>query len=214
MKIKICGMREAANLLAVADFDPDFLGFIFYPKSARYVGDSLDPIQVRSLPATIAKVGVFVDADLAEVKAINCAYTLDYVQLHGHETPEYCQQARAAGLHVIKAFAVGETFDFESLAAYEPSCDYFLFDTKGALPGGNGTAFDWQLLAGYPGTTPFLLSGGLGPANLAALLEFHHPQLAGFDFNSHLETAPGVKDVAATGALLQRLHQLTATHNS
>jgi phosphoribosylanthranilate isomerase len=207
MKIKICGMREAANLLAVADFDPDFLGFIFYRKSARYVGDTLNPVQVRSLPSAIAKVGVFVDADLAEVRATNCAYTLDYVQLHGHETPEYCQQARAAGLHVIKAFAVGETFDFTSLAAYEASCDYFLFDTKGALPGGNGTAFDWQLLAGYTGTTPFLLSGGLGPANLAALLNFHHPQLVGFDFNSHLETAPGMKDVVATRALLQQLHQ-------
>ena len=210
MKIKICGMREAANLLAVADFDPDFLGFIFYRKSARYVGDTLDPVQVRSLPAAIAKVGVFVDADLTEVKATNCAYTLDYVQLHGHETPDYCRQARAAGLHVIKAFAVGESFDFSILAAYEPSCDYFLFDTKGALPGGNGTAFDWQLLAGYTGSTPFLLSGGLGPTNLAALLDFHHPQLAGFDFNSQLETAPGLKDVAATRQLLQQLHQQSA----
>jgi phosphoribosylanthranilate isomerase len=210
MKIKICGMREAANLLAVADFDPDFLGFIFYRKSARYVGDSLDPIQVRSLPATIAKVGVFVDADLAEVRAINCAYTLDYVQLHGHESPTYCQQAKKAGLRVIKAFAVGDAFDFASLAAYEASCDFFLFDTKGALPGGNGTAFDWQLLAGYTGTTPFLLSGGLGPNNLAALLDFRHPQLVGFDFNSHLETAPGVKDVAATRQLLQQLHHRPA----
>ncbi len=210
MKIKICGMREAANLLAVADFDPDFLGFIFYRKSARYVGDTLDPAQVRSLPAAIAKVGVFVDADLTEVRATNCAYTLDYVQLHGSETPDYCRQARAAGLHVIKAFAVGEGFDFSILVAYEPSCDYFLFDTKGALPGGNGTAFDWQLLAGYTGTTPFLLSGGLGPANLAELLDFHHPQLAGFDFNSHLETAPGLKDIAATRALLQQLHQQSA----
>ncbi|MBJ6143627.1 phosphoribosylanthranilate isomerase [Hymenobacter sp. BT559] len=210
MKIKICGMREAANLLAVADFDPDFVGFIFYPKSARYVGDSLDPVQVRSLPTTIAKVGVFVDADLTEVRAINCAYTLDYVQLHGHESPAYCQQAHDAGLHVIKAFAVGDTFDFSALAAYEPSCDFFLFDTKGALPGGNGTAFDWQILAGYTGTTPFLLSGGLGPDNLGALLDFHHPQLVGFDFNSHLEIAPGVKDVAATRGLLQRLHQQSA----
>lgn len=205
MKIKICGMREVGNSLAVADLHPDFLGFIFYPKSARYMRETLDPAQVRSLPASIAKVGVFVDADLAVVQATAAAYALDYVQLHGHETPAYCQQARGAGLHVIKAFAVGETFDFASLAAYEASCDFFLFDTKGALPGGNGTAFDWQILAGYTGATPFFLSGGLGPANLTALLDFHHPQLAGFDFNSHLETAPGVKDVAATEQLVQRL---------
>jgi len=211
MRIKICGMREAGNLWAIAGFAPDFLGFIFYKKSTRYMGDTLDPNELRSLPQSICKVGVFVDEPLASVQTIHCQYTLDYVQLHGHETPAYCQQARAAGLRIIKAFAVGETFDFTSLAAYEPSCDFFLFDTKGALPGGNGTAFDWQLLAGYAGTTPFLLSGGLGPDNLSALLDFHHPRLVGFDFNSHLETAPGVKDVAATQQLLQQLHHQSAT---
>lgn len=210
MRIKICGMREAGNLWAIADLSPDFLGFIFYEKSARYMRETLDPAQVRSLPPGIAKVGVFVDADLADVQATAYAYTLDYVQLHGHETPTYCQQARDLGLHVIKAFAVGETFDFASLTEYEASCDFFLFDTKGALPGGNGTTFDWQILAGYTGSTPFLLSGGLGPKNLAALLGFHHPQLYGFDFNSHLETAPGVKDVVATRELLQLIHRQSA----
>ncbi|RZK15854.1 MAG: phosphoribosylanthranilate isomerase [Hymenobacter sp.] len=210
MRIKICGMREAGNLWAIADFLPDFLGFIFYKKSARYMGDTLDPNELRGLPQTICKVGVFVDEPLANLQTINCKYTLDYVQLHGAETPAYCQQARAAGLRLIKAFAVGDTFDFSTLTAYEASCDFFLFDTKGALPGGNGTAFDWQILAGYAGTTPFLLSGGLGPDNLSALLDFHHPQLVGFDFNSHLETAPGVKDIATTRTLLQQLHQQSA----
>jgi len=210
MKIKICGMREAGNLWAIADLSPDMLGFIFYEKSARYVGNTLDPAQVRSLPPSITKVGVFVDASLAEVQATAATYLLDYVQLHGHETPAYCQQAKDSGLHVIKAFAVGETFDFESLAVYKASCDLFLFDTKGALPGGNGTTFNWQLLANYAGPVPFLLSGGLGPNNLAALLNFHHPQLYGFDFNSHLETAPGLKDVAATRELLQLIHGQSA----
>jgi phosphoribosylanthranilate isomerase len=210
MRIKICGMREAGNLWAIADLSPDLLGFIFYEKSARYMRETLDPAQVRSLPPSIAKVGVFVDADLAEVQATACAYTLDYVQLHGHETPAYCQQARDAGLRVIKAFAVGETFDFANLAEYEAGCDFFLFDTKGALPGGNGTAFDWQILAGYTGSVPFLLSGGLGLDNLVTLLDFHHPQLYGFDFNSHLETAPGLKDVAATRPLLQLIHRQSA----
>jgi phosphoribosylanthranilate isomerase len=210
MRIKICGMREAGNLWAIADLSPDLLGFIFYEKSSRYMRETLDPAQVRSLPATIAKVGVFVDASLHEVQTTAATYLLDFVQLHGHETPAYCQQARYLGLHVIKAFAVGETFDFASLAEYEASCDFFLFDTKGALPGGNGTTFDWQLLANYAGPVPFLLSGGLGPDNLAALLDFHHPQLYGFDFNSHLETAPGLKDVAATRELLQLIHRQSA----
>lgn len=203
-------MREAGNVWAIADLSPDLLGFIFYDKSARYMRETLDPAQVRSLPPNIAKVGVFVDASLADLQATTATYLLDYVQLHGHETPAYCQQARALGLRIIKAFAVGETFDFASLADYEASCDFFLFDTKGALPGGNGTAFDWQILAGYTGAVPFFLSGGLGPDNLAALLDFHHPQLYGFDFNSHLETAPGLKNVATTRELLQLLHHQSA----
>lgn len=205
MRIKICGMREAGNLWAIADLSPDFLGFIFYEKSSRCMRETLDPAQVRSLPTNIAKVGVFVDADLVEVQATAATYMLDFVQLHGHETASYCQQARELGLHIIKAFAVGETFDFASLTEYETSCDFFLFDTKGALPGGNGTTFNWQILASYAGSVPFLLSGGLGPDNLTALLDFHHPQLYGFDFNSHLETAPGLKDVAATRELLNSI---------
>jgi len=205
MKVKICGMREAANILALADFNPDFLGFIFYQKSARCASEVLDTELLRSLPESIAKVGVFVDAPLPELLATTCQYSLDYVQLHGHETPAYCQAARAQGLRVIKAFSVGDSFDFDTLAAYAPACELFLFDTKGQHPGGNGHAFDWQLLHGYHGPTPFLLSGGLGPANVDELLRFEHPQLAGYDFNSLLELAPGLKDVEATAQLLARL---------
>jgi len=210
MKVKICGMREAANILAVADFNPDFLGFIFYEKSARYAGEVLNTEVLRSLPAAISKIGVFVDAPLAELLATTALYSLDYAQLHGHETPAYCQAVRAQGLRVIKAFAVDADFDFDTLAAYAPYCDLFLFDTKGKQPGGNGYAFDWQLLHRYHGSTPFLLSGGLGPANVDEVLRFQHPQLVGYDVNSLLETAPGHKDVEATARLLTRLHEQPA----
>jgi phosphoribosylanthranilate isomerase len=210
MKVKICGMREAANIMAVADFNPDFLGFIFYEKSARYAGEVLDKDLLRSLPASIAKVGVFVDAPLPELFAATCQYGFDYVQLHGRETPAYCQAVRAHGLRVIKAFAVDADFDFSTLAEYAPACNLFLFDTKGKHPGGNGHAFDWQLLHQYHGTTPFLLSGGLGPANVDDALRFRHPQLVGYDVNSLLETAPGHKDVEATARLLTRLHEQPA----
>jgi phosphoribosylanthranilate isomerase len=210
MKVKICGMREAANILSVADFNPDFLGFIFYEKSARYAGEVLDTEVLRSLPASICKVGVFVDAPLAELFATTCQYSLDYVQLHGHETPAYCQAVRAHGLRVIKAFAVDADFDFDTLAGYAPACELFLFDTKGRHPGGNGYAFDWQLLHRYQGPTPFLLSGGLGPNNVEEVLRFRHPQLVGYDANSLLETAPGHKDVEATARLLTRLHEQPA----
>lgn len=200
-------MQAAGNLWAVSELNPDFLGFIFYEKSPRCVREVLDPAQVRSLPAPICKVGVFVDADLADVRAQALRFGLDYVQLHGHETPYYCQRAQAQGLRIIKAFAVDNAFDFRELMAYEPVCDYFLFDTKGELPGGNGTAFDWSVLAGYTGSTPFLLAGGLGLHNLPELLGLEHPQLYGFDFNSQLELAPGLKDVVATQQLVTHLHQ-------
>lgn len=213
MQVKICGMREAANILAVADFNPDFLGFIFYAKSPRYVGDALDPELLRSLPDSVRTVGVFVDELLPTVLATATRYGLDYVQLHGHETPAYCQAAHAQHLRVIKAFSIAERFDFNTLAAYAPYCEFFLFDTKGAQPGGNGTAFDWRVLADYHGPTPFLLSGGLGPGNADELRNFQHPQLAGYDFNSHLETAPALKDVAATRQLLNQL-RTQPTHNS
>lgn len=205
MQVKICGMREAANLRDIASLSPDFVGFIFYAKSARFVADALDAEALRALPASVRKVGVFVDADLPTVLATATRYGLDYVQLHGHETPAYCQAAHAQRLCVIKAFSIAERFDFNTLAAYAPYCEFFLFDTKGAQPGGNGTAFDWRVLADYHGPTPFLLSGGLGPGNADELRNFQHPQLAGYDFNSHLETAPALKDVAATQQLLARL---------
>jgi phosphoribosylanthranilate isomerase len=212
MKVKICGMREAANILAVVDFNPDFLGFIFYEKSPRYAADTLDTEVLRSLPDSVCKVGVFVDAPLPELLATTSHYSLDYVQLHGHENPAYCQAVREQGLRIIKAFSVAEESDFANLADYVPYCELFLFDTKGPNLGGNGHTFDWQLLEKYHGPTPFLLAGGLGPNTMEELLHFHHPQLAGYDFNSLLETAPGHKDVEATGKVLTRLHEQRANY--
>ncbi len=203
-------MREATNLWAITELNPDFVGFIFYAKSSRYVAEALDAELLRSLPPRVRKVGVFVDAPLTELLATAARYGLNYVQLHGHETPAFCQEVHRHKLPIIKAFSVDEHFDFSTLAAYVPYCDYFLFDTKGAQPGGNGTAFDWGILADYQGATPFLLSGGLGPANADELRHFHHPQLAGYDFNSQLETAPALKDVDATRQLLARLHEQPA----
>lgn len=207
MQVKICGMREAANLEDIAGLVPDYLGFIFYEKSPRYVGDALDAELLRGLPPTVRKVGVFVDAPLPLLLATAAQYSLDYVQLHGHESAAYCQAAHAEGLRIIKAFSVDEQFDFDTLTEYGAVCDFFLFDTKGKHPGGNGYAFDWRVLTNYNGPAPFLLSGGLGPDNANALLAFKHPYLAGYDFNSQLETAPGLKDVAATRELLLTLHQ-------
>ncbi|MEM7037774.1 MAG: tryptophan synthase subunit beta, partial [Bacteroidota bacterium] len=122
-------------------------------------------------------------------------YGLDYVQLHGDESPGFCA-AVDGFVPVIKAFRVGEGFDFEALGKYEAACSYFLFDTKGKNYGGNGTKFDWDLLNGYAGSTPFLLSGGIGPEDAEIVRAFEHPRMAGVDLNSGFEMEPGLKDIA------------------
>ncbi|MBD2715088.1 phosphoribosylanthranilate isomerase [Microvirga sp. STR05] len=193
-QIKVCGMTQPDNLAAVATLQPDFLGFIFYPKSNRYVGEKLSRAALLALPASIRKVGVFVDAPTAQIQEQVAAFGLDLVQLHGRESPMQCAELRAVGIPVIKAFGVGETFDFAQLLPYVEQVDYFLFDTKGPQPGGNGTAFDWNVLAAYSLAVPYFLAGGLELAQAATLRNLHLPGLFALDLNSRFETAPGVKD--------------------
>ena len=193
--LKVCGMAEADNLAQVAALRPDFLGFIFYPKSGRYVGGRLRPAALAQVPAGTRKVGVFVDAAADEVLARVAEFGLDLVQLHGTETPETCATVRAAGVPVIKAFAVGERLDVAALLPYVGSVDYFLFDTQGPQPGGNGRAFDWNVLAAYDLPVPYFMAGGLEPGHAAALRNLQLPGLFALDLNSRFETAPGVKDV-------------------
>ena len=187
-------MREPANLAAVVALQPDFMGFIFYPKSSRYVGESLQPAVLAQVPAGVQKVGVFVDEDVQVIKQRIADYGLNLVQLHGHETPATCATLRAVGVGVIKAFAVGEELNFVALQDYVSQVDYFLFDTKGAQPGGNGTAFDWQQLEQYNLPVPYFLAGGLGPEHAEALRNLRLPGLYALDLNSRFEIAPGVKD--------------------
>jgi len=192
--IKVCGLREPANVAAVAALRPDFVGFIFYPKSSRYVGEGPPPETLAQVPAETQKVGVFVDEDAELVLQRVAAYDLDLVQLHGHEDPATCAALRAAGVGVIKAFAVGKELDFAALQPYVGQVDYFLFDTKGAQPGGNGTAFDWGQLKQYNLPVPYFLAGGIGPEHAKTLRTLRLPGLYALDLNSRFETPPGVKD--------------------
>ncbi|GAA3929932.1 phosphoribosylanthranilate isomerase [Hymenobacter algoricola] len=194
LRLKVCGMKYAANIAEVAALKPDFMGFIFHAGSARYVGQELDAALLRRLPAGLRTVGVFVDADTEYVLAQVRRYGLDLAQLHGHEPPAQCAALQAAGVAVIKAFAVGSSFDQRALEPYVPYCSYFLFDTKGPQPGGNGTAFDWRLLRDYHLPVPYLLAGGLELANAPELLRLPLPGLLGLDLNSRFETAPARKD--------------------
>lgn len=182
-------MREADNIRDVEALGIDMMGFIFWPKSSRYVSQRPD-----YLPKRVKRVGVFVDEDPEQVKRLANDYGLDYIQLHGQESPSYIFQLR--GLHVIKAFNISTAEDLSQTQPYEGLVDYFLFDAKGKSVGGNGEKFNWDVLNAYQGSTPFLLSGGIGPDDAARVNAFHHPKCIGIDLNSRFELAPGLKEVA------------------
>lgn len=188
-------MRDPENIRGVAACNPDYIGFIFYTKSSRFVGFEALPEILNTVPESIRKVGVFVNETHEQVLAVSRAWGLDVVQLHGQETPEYCKQIQQSGLIVFKAFSVDDNFKFEILMDYEDCCNYFLFDTKGQLPGGTGQKFNWQLLESYTMNVPFFLSGGIGPDDLKSIKSFMHPQLFGIDINSGVEISPAIKDV-------------------
>lgn len=193
IKIKVCGMKYPDNILEVLSLAPDYLGLIFFPGSKRYV-DSLDASWASNLSGT-KKTGVFVDAELAKVRDRIGRFGLQAVQLHGGESPAYCQAVRATGAETIKAFGIGEGFDWRTLDAYADAADYYLFDTKTAGHGGSGRAFDWELLAGYAQDKPYFLSGGLQLGNLQEALALGDERLYALDLNSKFESQPGLKDM-------------------
>ncbi len=192
-------MRDAENIREVEALGIDLIGFIFWSKSSRYVSEKPD-----YLPTKCKRVGVFVDEDIEVVKKMAQDYALDYIQLHGNETPDYC--ALLKGHKLIKAFNIATAEDFVKTKPYENLANYFLFDTKGKSVGGNGTMFDWTVLAAYNGTTPFILSGGIGPDDAERVRAFHHPKCAGIDLNSRFELAPGLKDITALQTFFNELN--------
>ncbi|MDR1673250.1 MAG: phosphoribosylanthranilate isomerase [Bacteroidales bacterium] len=196
MKIKVCGMRDVDNIAAVAALSPDYMGFIFYEQSSRYAG-ALHPDAVAALNgARICTTGVFVNASAGDILAKVKEYGFRAVQLHGNESPVFCESLRAQGIVVVKSFPVSRIRDFAVCAVYESACDYFLFDTKTPSYGGSGTPFDWGMLAAYTGKTPFFLSGGIGANHAQRIKMLQHPMLYAIDVNSRFETSPGVKDLA------------------
>jgi phosphoribosylanthranilate isomerase len=192
MLIKICGMGDTVRMHQLATLPVDMLGFIFYPKSPRYVVGKIDPAEIAKLPQHIERVGVFVNTNEDEINEMAESYYLTAIQLHGNESAELCRKLNNEGYHILKAFNIYNENDYE---AYTPYCKYFLFDTPSPQHGGTGKKFDWALLENYKGTTPFLLSGGIGPDDAEALKQIAHQQFAGIDINSKFEVEPGIKDV-------------------
>ncbi|MEH6537646.1 MAG: phosphoribosylanthranilate isomerase [Psychroserpens sp.] len=213
MKLKICGMKYKDNISEVAELQPDYLGFIFYEKSSRFFEGN-----IPDLPESIKKVGVFVDASLEFVTEKIQAHNLQAVQLHGKESPEFCETLRqvyhsaldaesiknnevsaSAGVtDIIKVFSIKDDFDFSVIKPFENVCDYFLFDTKGKLSGGNGYTFNWDVLKNYTSTKPFFLSGGIGLDEVEKLKAFKNTNASKYcyviDVNSKFEIKPGLKN--------------------
>ena len=193
IRLKVCGMRDAENIRKVSALLPDYMGFIFYRNSKRFVGDTFKIAE--DFPATIKRVGVFVNEVPQEIIRLADKHTLDYVQLHGTESVKQCDELRNHGLGIIKVFTVANDFDFVEVNSYRNSVDYFLFDTKGKDFGGNGVVFDWTVLEKYDQEIPFFLSGGISPDNVAGVRSLKGMNLHALDVNSGVESEVGVKDV-------------------
>lgn len=189
-------MKEAGNIAGVVELQPDYMGFIFYKGSKRFVAD-LPVTILEQIPEGIKATGVFVNEDLGTVIRTAKEYKLAALQLHGSESPDYLRQIKQAlpGIELIKAFGVNNSFEFSELSGYTEEVDYFLFDTQTEGHGGSGKVFDWNLLARYTGTKPYFLSGGIGLEQAAALKLIDDERLYAVDINSRFELEPGLKDL-------------------
>ena len=205
-------MKYQDNITQVAALQPDYLGFIFYDKSSRFF-KGVNPEH----HANIKRVGVFVNADIDEILEKVNKYKLQTVQLHGEESPHFCQQLRMLSLseqseesvEIIKVFSIKDEFNFEILKPFEEVCDYYLFDTKGKLPGGNGYTFNWEVLKNYTSTKPYFLSGGIGLEEIQSVLSFLRRQESQYcyaiDVNSKFEIEPGLKGIELLKEFKKRL---------
>jgi len=204
-RVKICGLTEPVGLAASVEAGAAYIGFNFVEKSKRFVPPAVARELALAVPPGVAKVGLTVDADDAELDALTGAVPLDMLQLHGAETPARVAEVKARyGLPVIKAVGVAGAGDLATLDAHAELADQILVDAKpareGDLPGGNGLSFDWTLIADRDWTVPWMLAGGLTPENVAAAIRLTGARQ--LDLASGVESAPGVKDPARIRAFM------------
>lgn len=213
MRIKVCGMTSTEQVLQLDDMGVEFAGFIFYPKSPRYVHKFMPQAEIKKIKGKhINKVGVFVNATVEEVLQAVDECGLYLVQLHGDETPKYCEKI-ANYVGVVKAFRLREEDNvLWKVKDYMDIADMFLFDTEGAGYGGTGKQFDWNILRGLNIGKPFFLSGGIGPNDVDKLKEFSgepvSKDLFSADVNSKFEIAPGIKDIDMLRSFIQSVKQI------
>lgn len=194
MKIKVCGLKYQSNINELINLPINYIGFVFYNKSPRFIDGEISFDYVRTIPAHIKKVGVFVNAEACLIINSITHYNLDFVQLHGDESVEFCNEIKSH-TKIIKAFQIHDNFDFTILENYLPYVDYFLFDTACKEYGGSGHSFNWQLLKKYTFNKPFFLSGGISENSKNEILKINHQQLYAVDLNSKFEIVAGLKDI-------------------
>lgn len=212
MRVKVCSLTQMEQLQALDDAGVEFVGLMLYPKSPRYLGNLLAPEDVRRARWRTNKVGVFVNPTYEEVMRAVDAYGLHMVQLHGDETPKFCERI-SEQLETIKAFRVAADDNMEwRVRNYNGACDLFLFDTAGQNYGGTGRKFDWELLVKSQFSKPFILSGGIGPADVEHIRGFAGSaagsKLFAIDVNSKFESRPGVKDLEILKPFIDAVHTI------
>lgn len=195
--VKICGLSKPEHVHAALAADADYIGFVFFPKSPRNVSVSEAKVLAAMVPEGVRKVALVVNADDAFLEELVAEVPLDMLQLHGGETPERVSEIKVRfGLPVMKAVGVGQVSDLRALDRYAAVADQLLVDAKppkGAdLPGGNGLAFDWRLIAGRDWSVPWMLAGGLAPDNVAEAVRLTGADEV--DVSSGVENGPGAKD--------------------
>lgn len=207
MKIKVCGMKNPRNIEELSFLSIDYMGLIFYPKSPRYAA-GLNPEALNVLSDNTKRVGVFVNEKVAPLFSTIEKYSLDTVQLHGNETPEYCEDLIETfpEITLIKTFSLSEISDLKKTEDYEEVCDFFLFDTKTSQYGGSGQKFNWEILNSYQGEIPFFLSGGISTGDIENIKKIQHPQLYGLDLNSKFEWEPGLKNIKKVTNFIKKLN--------
>ncbi len=198
-------MRDESNIKELVKVRPDYIGFIFYSGSERYVGDNFDKGKLDLIPDSIYRVGVFVKADKYYILEKIRTFGLNLIQLHGGESVDFCRKLSHDGIPVIKVFGINEGFDFNSVIPFKPFCKYFMFDTECRTYGGSSWKFDWDSLNQYDNEKPVFLSGGIGPEDADSIKRLFNLNIHAVDINSRFEKAPGLKDISQVRKFIKKI---------
>lgn len=205
INIKVCGMRDESNIRELVKIHPDYIGFIFYSKSERFVGENFDLKVLDYIPESINKVGVFVKASKDYILEKLKIFKLNLIQLHGGESSEFCRDLSYKGIRIIKVFSINEEFNFNTINPFKAYCKYFLFDTECSTYGGSSMKYNWNILSKYDNEKPFFLSGGIGNKDTDLIKDLKNLNIHAVDINSRFEKEPGLKDISKIRKFIKNL---------